>query len=197
MRADTPVWTPKFKPAVALLAVGALLSAGPAYGEGTQVLTAARLYPAPDQAPIDDAVVLVRDGRIVAVGPHGQVEIPEAATRLEGCDGGVLVAGFQNSHVHFTEPKFSEAATQPADQLAEHLASMLTRYGFTTVVDAASALDNTLALRARVERGEVPGPRILTAGLPLYHVSFTAQCNQRIYLHCPSRRNPASQQRGQ
>jgi imidazolonepropionase-like amidohydrolase len=70
--------------------------------------------------------------------------------------------------VHFTEPKFSEAATQPADALAAHLASMLTRYGFTTVVDAASALDNTLALRARVERGEVAGPRILTAGLPLY-----------------------------
>ena len=168
MRVDTPVRTPKVKHAAALLAAGALLAGGPAYGDGTQVLTAARLYPAPDQAPIDDAIVLIRDGRIVAVGPRGQVEIPEKTSRLEGCDGGVLVAGFQNSHVHFTEPQFSEATTQPADALTAHLARMLTRYGFTTVVDTASALDNTLALRARVERGDVPGPRILTAGLPLY-----------------------------
>ncbi len=48
--------------------------------------------------------------------------------------------------------------------------------GFTTVVDLASDRDATLGLRARIERGELPGPRILTAswalfpahGLPVY-----------------------------
>jgi imidazolonepropionase-like amidohydrolase len=45
---------------------------------------------------------------------------------------------------------------------------MLTRYGFTTVVDAASSLVNTAALRARIAAGEIPGPRILTAGEGLY-----------------------------
>jgi imidazolonepropionase-like amidohydrolase len=41
---------------------------------------------------------------------------------------------------------------------------MLTRWGFTTVWDLGSAPDNTLALRRRVEAGEVLGPNILMAG---------------------------------
>ena len=45
---------------------------------------------------------------------------------------------------------------------------MLTRYGFTTVVDTASLLENTVEIRRRIEKGEVAGPRILTAGLALY-----------------------------
>jgi imidazolonepropionase-like amidohydrolase len=45
---------------------------------------------------------------------------------------------------------------------------MLTRWGFTTVMDTGSLLDNTLALRKRIDSGEVRGPRILTAGPPLY-----------------------------
>jgi imidazolonepropionase-like amidohydrolase len=45
---------------------------------------------------------------------------------------------------------------------------MLTRYGYSTVVDTGSDRDNTLALRARIDRSEVRGPRILTVGLPLF-----------------------------
>ena len=41
---------------------------------------------------------------------------------------------------------------------------MLTRWGFTTVWDLGSDPQNTLALRKRVESGEVPGPKILMAG---------------------------------
>jgi len=46
--------------------------------------------------------------------------------------------------------------------------SMLNRWGFTTVFDIASALDNTQTLRRRIESGEVRGPRILTVGEPLW-----------------------------
>jgi imidazolonepropionase-like amidohydrolase len=45
---------------------------------------------------------------------------------------------------------------------------MLTRYGFTTVFDTTSDQANTVALRARVEKGEIPGPRIFTVGLGLF-----------------------------
>jgi imidazolonepropionase-like amidohydrolase len=45
---------------------------------------------------------------------------------------------------------------------------MLTRYGFTTVVDLASDLGNTSDLRRRITSGEVKGPRILTVGWALY-----------------------------
>ncbi len=131
------------------------------------VVSATRVYPSPDVAPIDDAVVVIRDGKIVAVAPRpdslAAVGLPDAQ-----CSGGAMTAGFQNSHVHFTESKWTDAGQRPAGELARNLADMLTRYGFTTVVDTASDIDNTVALRQRIERGEVPGPRIVTAGWPLY-----------------------------
>ena len=45
---------------------------------------------------------------------------------------------------------------------------MLLRWGVTTVVDTGSLLANTLALRTRIESGEVRGPRIYTVGTPIY-----------------------------
>lgn len=47
---------------------------------------------------------------------------------------------------------------------------MLNRCGFTTLFDLASVLDNTLALRRRIESGELRGPRILTVGEPIWTI---------------------------
>lgn len=126
-----------------------------------------KIYVSPDAAPIDDGVVLLRGGRIVAAGPRdaGSDSVPALAPQ---CDGGVVVAGFQNSHVHLIGSSFDNARTAPATTLQDGLVNLLTRYGFTTAFDIASDRDNTLALRERVDRGEVKGPRLLTAGLPLF-----------------------------
>jgi imidazolonepropionase-like amidohydrolase len=135
--------------------------------EGATVLAASRLYVSPDAPPIDDAAVLIVDGRIAAAGPAK--DIPDGgARRIGACDGGTVTAGFQNSHVHFTEAKFADAASKEAPELAAAMTDMLNRFGFTTVVDTASNLANTLVLRDRIEKGEIPGPRILTAGFALY-----------------------------
>jgi imidazolonepropionase-like amidohydrolase len=126
-----------------------------------------RIYPAPDGLPIFDGTIVAAAGKIVAVGPREEVQVP-AGARVLDCQGLVDTAGFQNSHVHFTEPHWVDAAGQGAGELTTRLTAMLTRYGFTTVVDTASMLSNTLALRRRIESGEVDGPRILTAGEALY-----------------------------
>ncbi len=132
-----------------------------------QALRAAKIYPAPDVAPIHDGVVQVRGSRIVAIGPRDEHSdrLPSFAP---ACDGGVLMAGFQNSHVHLIGSAFADARTAPAASLSKGLIQLLTRYGFTTAFDIASDRDNTLALRARVDSGELNGPRILTNGLPLF-----------------------------
>ncbi|HEY7699881.1 MAG TPA: amidohydrolase family protein [Vicinamibacteria bacterium] len=127
----------------------------------------ARIHLAPAAPPIEDGVVLVCDGSIAAVGERSRVEVPESADRVDA--RGLSVAyGFWNSHVHFTEPSVENAGTLPAEALEGHLRDMLTRWGFTTVVDAASFLANTLQIRERIQAGEVAGPEILTAGAPLY-----------------------------
>lgn len=131
------------------------------------VLLGARIYVSPFRSPISDGVVIIRDGKIAAEGTRAQVPVPEGLGILD-CRGMTIMAGFQNSHVHFSEPKWNDAGKLPADQLTSQLRDMFTRYGFTSVVDLGSYLQNTEALRDRIESGEVAGPRILTAGSPLY-----------------------------
>jgi imidazolonepropionase-like amidohydrolase len=127
------------------------------------VLTGATIYPAPDQPPIRDGVVLLRDGRIAAVGRRGGVTVP-AGTEALDCTGLTITAGFWNSHVHFGERKWEKAGELPAAEASEQLRHMLTGYGFTRVFDTGSPLANTLALRKRIAAGEVEGPAILTTG---------------------------------
>lgn len=155
--------------AILALVCGAagLHTAQPAAADEISVLRATRIHPAPAAAPIEDAVVLLRNGRIAAVGPRQQIQVPAGARPIQ-CAPGVVLAGFQNSHVHFIEPRWEKSAEKPAAELAAGLTDMLTRYGFTTVLDTGSNPSDTLALRQRIESGEIPGPRILTAGLPLY-----------------------------
>jgi len=130
-------------------------------------LTGALIYPAPGETPIPDGVVIVSHGKIIAVGRKGEISTPPGIQTID-CTGQTLVAGFWNTHVHFMEPKWNNAANLPTTQLTAQLQDMLTRYGFTSVVDIGSELQNTLALRRRVRTGEVKGPRILTAGMIIF-----------------------------
>ena len=130
-------------------------------------LTGARIYQSPEAKPIANGVVIVADGEIASVGDAARVRIPKGVQVID-CKGKTLVAGLWNSHVHFIEPKWNDAAHLPAGQLTAQLQDMLTRYGFTSVVDTGSRLQNTLALRNRIRDGEIAGPRILTAGMIIF-----------------------------
>jgi imidazolonepropionase-like amidohydrolase len=130
-------------------------------------LVGGRIFTSPTAEAIDDGVIIIRNGKIAEVGPRRSVNITGGSTTIN-CSGKVITAGFQNSHVHFMEEKWNGAERQPASKLSEQLNAMLLRYGFTTVVDTGSLLPNTIALRRRIEAHDVVGPRILTAGVPLY-----------------------------
>ncbi|MGH8178692.1 MAG: amidohydrolase family protein [Steroidobacter sp.] len=129
-------------------------------------LEGVKIYPAPDVAPISGKV-LIAGAKIRSVAPASDTRAA-TATKAPECQGGVIVAGFQNSHVHFTSDEFLSAGRQSAQALDTALTQMLTRYGYTTVFDIASDRDSTLALRDRIEKGDVRGPRILTVGLALF-----------------------------
>ena len=126
------------------------------------VLRGGKVYASPSAQPVEDAVLLIQDGRIAAVGKPSDVKIPRSAQVID-CTGEVIVAGFWNSHVHF-ENGWADAAHAPAEKLDAHMRDMLTRWGFTTVWDLGSDPNNTLALRRRIETGEISGPQILMAG---------------------------------
>jgi len=132
---------------------------------GELVVRDARILVAPDTPPIDRGTVLVRRGKIVEVGTN--VVVPPTAKVIEGA-GRVLTAGFWNTHVHFTEPKWRTRGRYARPLLEVHLHDMLTSRGFTTVIDTGSDPRYTLRLRRNIELEGWLGPRIYTAGPGLY-----------------------------
>src|SRR5215213_5333032 len=54
--------------------------------------------------PMPDAVVIVRDGRIAAVGPAARIQIPEGAQRIN-LMGRTLLPGFVNAHGHANDTR--------------------------------------------------------------------------------------------
>jgi imidazolonepropionase-like amidohydrolase len=126
------------------------------------VLQGGKVYSSPTANPVENATVLIRNGRIVAVAKPGELKIPKAAQVID-CTGKVIVAGFWNSHVHF-ETGWEDVPHTSTEKIEAHLQKLLTRWGFTTVWDLGSDPNNTLALRHRIEAGEIAGPQILRAG---------------------------------
>jgi imidazolonepropionase-like amidohydrolase len=135
--------------------------------DATWAIEHVRVLPSATATAIEDGVVVVRDGKVVAFGPAKSTPVPEGARRIDGT-GGTVLPGFWNVHVHFTEERFSNAARRPAPELSKGCRDMLTSRGFTTVVDLGSFAPNTIALRERSPTLDCP--RILTTGLSMYPV---------------------------
>ncbi len=151
-----------------IVAVLALLAGLEVRAAGsTWAIEHARLIPSPTGAVVEDATILVRDGKVKALGPSASVRVPEGARRLDGT-GGTVLPGFWNVHVHFTDPRFEGAAQQTDATLGEACRAMLTSHGFTTVVDLGSLPSNTDAVRLRA--AEVSCPRIFTVAASLFPV---------------------------
>jgi imidazolonepropionase-like amidohydrolase len=146
----------------ALLSCLAFSTAVAAHAQ-TLVLKGGSVYASPEGSPISDAVIVTSGGAITAVGRAGEVSIPPDA-RVIDCAGKTIVAGFWNSHVHFTEAPWKGAANAAAAPLTAHMQAMLTRWGFTTVWDLGSDPADLLPLRKRINAGEVLGPNIFFAG---------------------------------
>ena len=152
-----------------VLLLGTLLACGPSRSSDL-ALVHAKIYPSPTEPAIEDGTILVHDGRITAIGPSATTRPPRFARAVTviNCKGLVVTAGFWNSHVHILTPGLLHAERLSSSEVSSQLEKMLTRWGFTTVFDIASVLDNTRAIRQRIDSGEVRGPRILTVGEPFW-----------------------------
>jgi imidazolonepropionase-like amidohydrolase len=121
------------------------------------------IYTDPWSEPIADGALVIENGRIAALGSRQSMPIPRDS-QIVDCGGTVLTAGFWNSHVHFTDRQWAGAEALPAEELERLLRRDFIRYGFTSLFDLSSNLADTLAIRRRIESGEVDGPRIRSTG---------------------------------
>ena len=175
---------------IPLLAAGLLLAAWcgmtPVRAADIAII-GAKIYPSPAAPPVADAVVLIKDDRIIAVGSGSQTPVP-SGFRVMDARGGVIVAGFWNCHVHLVSDGLLEPASLSDEDLSERLRQMFVRWGFTTIFDLASTMKSAGAIRDRIQRGQVTGPRILTVGEPFFPPQGTPIYAKPIYeaSHLPS-----------
>lgn len=142
-------------------------------GKGVVVLKAARLIDGTGAAPINNAVVVVTDNTITAVGTAGSVSIPANAKTIDLGDV-TLMPGFIDAHTHLIgrvlgDPAGDYAGVRDFESFAaiisvEHARSTLMA-GFTSVrnVGASGKFDD-MALRKAIDEGWIPGPRMMSAG---------------------------------
>lgn len=109
--------------------------------------------------PIEDATIVIEEGRIAAVGPADEVDVPEQAEILD-LFGHTVIPGIVGMHNH----TFYTTAGRRA-QLTFSAPRLYLAGGVTTIRTTGSYHTySELSLRAAIERGEVPGPRIHVTG---------------------------------
>jgi imidazolonepropionase-like amidohydrolase len=102
---------------------------------------------------IPDATILIRDGRIAAIGPSSTVTIPAGATRIDG-RGKFLIPGLADMHAHlYADEWVPDSVGQ--HELGVYLANGVTRFMIGT--------PQHFALRKAVVAGTIAGPQLWIA----------------------------------
>jgi imidazolonepropionase-like amidohydrolase len=122
-------------------------------------ITNVSVIPMDRERVVPHETVVVRDGRIAAVGPFDRVAIPPDAQRVDG-SGHFLIPGLVDAHVHYDE---EDPATNPhVDAINRQFSALFLSAGVTTVMNLCGSRGN-LELRDSISRGDIGGPRIFTS----------------------------------
>jgi imidazolonepropionase-like amidohydrolase len=134
------------------------------------VLAGGRLIDGYGGPPIDNAVIIVEGNRIKAVGREGSIEIPKNAKVID-TNGYTVMPGLMDMHVHLMILGHGNYehwdATYPSkfrDVIMPISAKQLLMAGVTTVRDLGAPLEDIVAVKNRINRGEIPGPRLFVSG---------------------------------
>jgi imidazolonepropionase-like amidohydrolase len=136
------------------------------------ILKPARVFDGVSDQVHDGWVVVVRGERIEQAGPERDIKVPQGARVIE-LPGMTLLPGLIEAHSHMFLHPYNETSWD--DQvLKESLAERVCRAteharatllaGFTTVRDLGTegAADADVGLKQSIEKGIIPGPRMLT-----------------------------------
>jgi imidazolonepropionase-like amidohydrolase len=117
--------------------------------DGNLALVGGTLINGTGAAALQDAAVVVENGRITAVGPRSETRIPAGAQVID-VRGKSVLPGLWDMHAHFEQVEWGPI----------YLAA-----GVTTVRDCGNELEFITSVRDALARGRGVGPRILAAGI--------------------------------
>src|ERR1019366_5178815 len=120
----------------------------PPEASGTYAIVGARLIDGTGSPALENATVILKDGRINSVGPWP----PPPGVRVIHAEGKTLIPGLWEMHTHYSGVEFGPA---------------LLAAGVTTARDCGGEFDFLTTIRNAIaaEKNNVLGPRLLLAGL--------------------------------
>ncbi len=98
-------------------------------------------------APLSDAVVLIKDNRIIKVGSKNNVKVPKGAKVIETA-GKFILPGLIDMHVHYDG----------------WMGELFLAHGVTTIKDLGNDAEWMATISADIEHGKARGPRIFYVG---------------------------------
>jgi imidazolonepropionase-like amidohydrolase len=165
------------KRTVLLLAVLFAVAHAPAAGQARQsapsklALVGGMLLDGYEVPPLHHAAVLIEGNRIVWVGRAAEAKIPPDA-RVIDTSGRVMMPGLWEMHAHLDLIGHGNYArwfpwmreNNLTETVMEISAKQFINAGITGAVDLGSPVAESVRIKQRIERGEIPGPRLWISG---------------------------------
>jgi imidazolonepropionase-like amidohydrolase len=156
---------------LAIAALVACLSTGAAQAveSAVSVIRAGRLIDVANGKVLGGQVIVVRDGRIEAIGSVDSVAVPAGAKIIDLASYTVL-PGLIDTHTHITSdptlpPYAGYGLSVPRMALkGAAFAQKTLLAGITTIRDVGATGFSDVAVRDAINDGEIPGPRMLVSG---------------------------------
>jgi imidazolonepropionase-like amidohydrolase len=161
---------------VRLLCLATLILSAPAVTSGadlarpTLALVGGQVIDGYEGPPIQDGVVLIAGDRIMAVGPRSAVTVPTGTTVID-TEGMSVLPGLMDMHVHLmlighADYEHWDKTYMPRfrTEIMPIAARQLLMAGVTTARELGAPLDDILDVKRRIEKGELPGPRLFVSG---------------------------------
>lgn len=126
--------------------------------EGVIVLRGATVITMSDSGVIENADVVVENGKFVAVGASGSVEIPRGA-EVRDMSGKFITPGFVDTHGHWRNWSRNEVIEQDFWPFLANVA-----YGVTSGLDVQTSTTDIFAYQDMVEAGRMIGMRAWSTG---------------------------------
>src|SRR6516165_2289294 len=145
---------------------------------GPLVLVGGRMIDGFGGHPLANSVIIIENERITAVGTVGTLK-PPADAEIISTDGMDVLPGLWDCHVHTMILGHSDYAhwdkTYPPRMESEIMpaaARQLLMAGVTSARDLGGPLKESISVRDRINRGEIPGPTLYVAGPFIQHEPY-------------------------
>ncbi len=126
--------------------------------EGTIVLRGATAITMGEQGTVENADVVITNGKFVAVGPQGSIDIPRGA-EVRDMSGKFITPGFVDSHGHWRNWSRNEVIEENFWPFLANVA-----YGVTSGLDVQTSTTDIFVAQDMVEAGRMIGLRAWSTG---------------------------------